>query len=121
MISTSEGASFLLDTNVVSEIARPRADARVVQFIAQWGRRSFLSVLTVGELHKGAARRRRVDPEGTEKLDLWIDGLVRQFDSRVVPVDHDAAIVWGRLQAERSGPVIETLLAATAISRGLVL
>ncbi len=118
----TETAGYLLDTNVISETRKIRAAPQVMAFLAgaETGR-LFLSVLTVGELRKGEAIRRRTDPSGADALALWIDGIETIFSDRVLPIDTQAARIWGKLASVRSVPVIDALIAATALARGLTL
>ena len=115
-------AGYLLDTNVVSETRKLHADPRVTGFLeAVTGERLFLSVLTLGELRKGVAAKRRTDAETADRLAVWVDEIERNFVDRVLPVDAAAARIWGELSAARSLPVVDTLIAATAMTRGLTL
>ncbi len=115
-------AGYLLDTNVVSETRKIRADPRVTGFLAAVeGRHLYLSVLTLGELRKGVATRRRLDAATADRLAAWVDEIESTFADRVLPVDAAAARIWGELSLGRSLPVIDTLIAATAITRGLTL
>lgn len=115
-------AGYLLDTNVISETRKLRADPRVTGFLeAANGERLFLSVLTLGELRKGVAARRRTDAGTADRLAVWVDEIERNFADRVLPVDAAAARLWGELSAARSLPVVDTLIAATAMTRGLTL
>ena len=81
----------------------------------------FLSVLTLGELRKGVESKRRADPQTADQLGAWVDGIETTFADRVLPVDAAVAKCWGELAAGRSLPVIDTLIAATAIVRSLTL
>ena len=115
-------AGYLLDTNIVSETRKTRAEPRVMAFVrAADAARLFISVLTVGELRKGVAARRRTDPIAAERLGNWVDGIETMFADRILPVDATAARIWGELSAGRSLPVVDTLIAATAIASGLTL
>ena len=115
-------AGYLLDTNLISETRKLRADAGVIAFLAAAdGAGLFLSVLTLGELRKGVEARRRNDAATAARLEAWVDDIETIFADRVLPVDAAAARLWGELSARRSLPVIDTLIAATAISRGLTL
>jgi toxin FitB len=114
--------AYLLDTNVVSETCKRRADSGVMAFLAAADAgQLFLSVLTLGELHRGVAAKRQADPVAADQLGAWVDGIETSFADRVLPIDTATARRWGELSAGRSLPVIDTLIAATAISRGLVL
>lgn len=113
---------YLLDTNVISETRKIRADPRVTGFLeAASGERLFLSVLTLGELRKGVAARRRTDAQTADRLAAWVDEIERTFTDRVLPVDAPIARIWGELSADRSLSVVDTLIAATAIERGLTM
>lgn len=108
--------SFLLDTNIVSELRRGgAAHPRVVAwFDDRSPRELFLSVVTIGELRQGIEQLRRRDERQSIALDRWLTGLVQFYEDRVLHVDGDVAEEWGRLRARRSTPVIDALLAATA-------
>jgi toxin FitB len=113
---------YLLDTNVISETRRIRPDNGVIAFLSLADAAGlFLSVLTLGELRKGVEAKRRADPAAAGQLGAWVDGIETTFADRVVPIDAETARHWGELSAGRSLPVIDTLIAATAISRGLIL
>lgn len=118
--------SFLLDTNVVSELVRPHPNRGLVEWLA--GRdedQVFLSVVTLAELRYGIARlpvgRRR------RRLQEWLGGeLLQRFDGRIVPVNDDVALTWGDVTAEcaavgRPIEAMDALIAATARVRALEL
>lgn len=114
--------SWLLDTNVISEI---RKGSRGNPGVARWaaGRQddAWLSVLTVGEIRRGIELNRRKDEVTAHHLELWLQGLLGSFESRILPIDDRVAEVWGRLNVPDPRPVVDTLLAATAIVHGLTL
>ncbi len=115
--------SYLVDTNVLSELRRRDPDVNVVRWMADRPATTlYLSVLTLGELRKGVegmaegARKRRL-------LD-WLEvELPTFFAGRILPVDATVEDRWGRLlaQAGRPLPAIDSLLAATALAHGLTL
>jgi toxin FitB len=113
--------SFLLDTNVISEVTRPRPDEAVAQWIkSAAGPSLFVSVLTLGEIRKGIERLGSGPRK--ESLRHWLESeLPGWFEDRVLPVDAIVADRWGRLMAaaRRSVPAIDALLAATALVHGL--
>lgn len=114
--------SWLLDTNVVSEIRKgSRGDPGVVQWSAGRDDDAWLSVLTVGEIRRGIELKRRRDEVAARHLDLWLEGLVNAFSSRILPVDQRVAEVWARLNVPDPRPVVDTLIAATAVVHGLTL
>ena len=114
--------SYLLDTNVVSEARRSRPDSNVVTFLRSIRERHVcLSVLSIGELEKGAAIKRRSDPLQGERLMAWVETVERSYEDRILPVDREVARLWGRLSAARPRPIIDTLIAATAIVHGMTL
>ena len=113
---------YLLDTNVISETRKSRADAGVIAFLsaAQSGG-LYLSVLTLGELRRGVAAKRRTDSVAGDQLSLWVDGIEATFGDRLLPLDAQAARLWGELSAVRSLPAVDTLIAATAMRHDLTL
>jgi hypothetical protein len=113
---------YLLDTNILSETRRKRADERVISFLSAADASAlFISVLTLGELRKGVAAKRRSDPDSARQLDLWVDGLEYSFAERILGIDLATARLWGEWSAQRARPVIDTLLAATAVAHNLTL
>lgn len=115
--------SFLVDTNVLSEARKgTRANAGVSAFFASADDAALhVSVLTIGELHKGVERIRRRDPSAARALGRWLSSVEREFADRILPVDTEIAATWGALDAAGPIPVVDGLLAATAITRGLTL
>jgi toxin FitB len=115
--------SFLLDTNVVSELRKgSRANTGVTAWFASIDRdQLLLSVLVVGELRQGVERIRRRDPASAVRLDRWLAALLEGFGDRVLPVDARVAEIWGRLNVPDPVPAIDGLLAATALAHDLTL
>ena len=115
-------AGYLLDTNVISETRKTRADPGVLAFLTEADAAGlYLSVLTLGELRKGVAAKRRIDTAAADRLGIWVDGIETTFADRVLPVDMAVARFWGELSASRSLPAIDTLIAATAMVHRLSL
>jgi hypothetical protein len=113
---------YLLDTNILSETRRKKADERVMAFLAGAEPSAlYISVLTLGELRKGVALKKRSDPDAAQRLAGWVDGLEFSFADRILGIDAATARQWGDWSAERPRPVIDTLLAATASVRDLTL
>jgi len=113
--------SYLLDTNVVSELRKgKRADPGVVSWFEELALDEiFLSVLTVGEIRKGIELIRRRDPKSADSLEAWLADLLEAYASRVLPVDQEVAQRWGRLNVPNPLPTIDGLLAATAMVHDL--
>lgn len=115
--------SYLIDTNVLSELRRKEPDPQVVRWISQRPATTLhLSVLTLGELRKGIAAL--VDGDRKSRLLDWLEvELTGFFAGRILPIDATTADHWGRLmaQAGRPLPAIDSLLAATALTHGLTL
>ena len=116
---------FLLDTCLVSELVKKEPNLRVVSWLDKCDEHGlYLSVLTVGELQKGVSKL----PAGIRKenLQMWIEhDLAERFKGRILELDMDSSITWGKLQgeAEQNGeklPVMDSLIAATAITHGLI-
>jgi toxin FitB len=113
---------YLLDTNVLSETRKKQADHRVIAFLsAAEPSALYISVLTLGELRKGVALKKRTDPDTAKRLAGWVDGLEYSFADRILGIDATIARLWGEWSAQRPRPVIDTLLAATAATHDLTL
>ena len=115
---------YLLDTNFVSETRKPRPDPGVLAFLDTEDPNSgFISVLTLGELRKSVAakRLRDPDPNAASRLATWVEGLEVSFSDRILGIDLAVARLWGEWSAERPMPVVDTLLAATAVINNLTL
>ena len=115
---------FLGDTNVISELRRGlRGNPGVAAWFASIAVADlFISVLVLGELRKGVAiATRRGDFTQAANLESWLDTFSLQFADRILPVDASVADAWGRMYAIRNVPVVDGLLAASAIVHGLTL
>ena len=117
---------FLLDTNVISELIRSEPDRNVLRWINETEETIlFLSVLTLGEVRNGIER---LNPEKRRgRLESWLTvDLNLRFQDRILSVDEAIAERWGVLSATatkkgRPVPVIDGLLAATALHHDLIL
>lgn len=120
----SPAAAYLLDTNVLSETRKKKADAGVMAFLEAADSASlYISVLTIGELRKGVAAKKLTDPAAAKSIAAWVEGLEFGFADRILGVDAATARMWGDWSGDRPRPVhlpiIDTLLAATAVLHGL--
>jgi toxin FitB len=108
--------SFLIDTNVISEVRKgSRCDANVSAWYASIEDADlYLSVLVLGEIRKGIEQARHRDRPKAEALEAWLIEVDAAFGERVLPIDRAVTDEWGRMSAVRSIPVIDGLLAATA-------
>ncbi len=114
--------SFLLDTNVVSEIRKKIPDPGVAAWFASVpADQLFLSVLVVGEIRQGIERLSRRDPAQAEIFEHWLYRLVLVYQDRIVPVTADIAEAWGRLNVPDPVSVVDGLMAATALVHGWTL
>ncbi len=117
---------FLLDTNVVSDLRKPRPNGGLVDWIASTDEHMlYISVLTIGELRIGITLQ--TDAKKRAALETWlISGLIGRFAGRILAFDLDVAQQWGRIEGRaRLGagrlPVVDSQLAATALYHGLTL
>lgn len=110
---------YLLDTNVVSELRRPRPHGSVVAWLQDVpDEQLHLSAVTLGELQAGVEITREQDAAKAEEIEAWID-QVEQV-SNVLSVDGATFRVWARLMHRRSDTLIEdALIAATALVHDL--
>ncbi len=114
--------SYLLDTNVVSELRKRTPDRRVVSWYDEVSSGElFISVLTLGEIRLGIERLRRKDSAQADHLEHWLTGLREIYADRIVHLDDPTAQEWGRINVPDPLPIIDGLLAATARVRGWAL
>lgn len=118
--------NYLLDTCLLSELRKHEPDVGVVGWISDIDEaRLFVSVLNLGEIQKGVAKLEN----GRRKnaFQHWLEhDVLRRFDGRILPLDLDMALEWGLVSAVndsrgKPAPVVDALLAVTAITRNLTL
>jgi predicted nucleic acid-binding protein len=115
--------SYLLDTNVLSELRKgPRCNTHVaVWFAPVPDDEMYLSVLVIGEIRRGIERLRSRDPQAAASLAGWLTQVITGHRDRILAVDHVVAEEWGRMTAVRPLSTVDSLLAATAKVHGLTL
>lgn len=116
--------SYLLDTNVVSELRKigdGKADARVVAWIgAEDAVKFFISAITILELERGVLAIQRRDAAQGARLRAWLDTRVRpEFEGRILPVDDTVATRCAHLHVPDRRNEADALIAATALVHGL--
>ena len=116
--------NYLLDTCLISELAKSKPDERVVDWVLSENETGFyVSVLTFGELHKCVEKLPKSKKK--EELRIWIENdLKNRFQNRIIGMDMRVSILWGKIQciAEKKGkpmPAIDALIAATGIAHDL--
>jgi len=115
--------SYLLDTNVISELRKPAG--RAAPTVRAWAQRQVthdlsISVITVMEIEIGIARLERRDPAQGETLRRWLEhDLLAAFANRMLPVDLDVVRQAARMHVPDPRPERDVLIAATALTRNL--
>ena len=114
---------YLLDTNILSEVRKgDRAHAGVREwFKSVEDQNLYLSVLVLGEIRRGVERLWDKDTTQAGVLEKWLIGLEREFSDRILGIDNQIAECWGRISASQPMSTTDGLLAATAITQGMVL
>jgi len=116
---------YLIDTCVISELVKPVPNTRITKWLQSAPSDVlFLSVLTIGEIRKGLVKL--PDSKKKEKLSLWLDTLLKDYNQRIIPIDLTVSENWGIIQgnAEKAGTPMSTidgLIAATASTHNLIL
>jgi len=115
--------TYLIDTNIISELRKgDRCDRRVSAWYASIADDElFLSALVLGEIRKGVELARPRDPDRAVALERWLGQVERAFRGRVLGIDNAVADRWGRMSAKRPVPVVDGLVAATAVANSLTL
>ena len=116
--------SYLVDTNVFSELAKTTPDPRVVAWLRDHEPELYLSTITIGELRRGIESL----PAGKRKtaLQSWFTGLCKRMEGRILSFNTSTAHVWGQLLAswDKKGatvPSLDSQLAATAHRHNLTM
>ena len=114
---------YLIDTNILSELQKvERADSGVRAWYAKTRSEDlYLSVLVLGEVRQGIERLRRRDPDQAQRLEQRMAIIQARMEGRILPVSNAVAERWGRNNVPDALPVIDGLLAATALEHGLTL
>ncbi|AKU18119.1 type II toxin-antitoxin system VapC family toxin [Luteipulveratus mongoliensis] len=115
--------TFLLDTNVLSELRRRYPDVGVVQWFGDIASEEmWISVISLGEIRDGIERLRRRDVVQAARLERWFRVLRTEYADRAIPISAEIADEWGRrMNAVQTIPVADGLIAATAVVSGLTL
>jgi predicted nucleic acid-binding protein len=111
--------TFLIDSNVISELRKTRPHGAVLAWLAATRPEDiWVPAVVLGELQAGAEITRRQDPAKAEDLDRWIDEIEKSW--QLVPMDAAIAREWARLMERKSKVLFEdAMIAATARIRGL--
>jgi len=116
--------SYLLDTNVISEIRKEhKTHPNVSRWWSQVKENSVhLSVLLVGEIRKGIdLLHHRNDLAAAASLERWLNLLTHAYVDRIIPIDTAVAEEWGRMNVPNPISTIDGLMAATAKVHNLIL
>jgi toxin FitB len=112
---------FLLDTNIVSELRKPKPHGGVVAWLRELrDEQIFLSAVTFGEIQRGIERIRSQDRIKAQEIESWMEHLAGS--SQVLPMDTNCFREWERLmEGKRDFLVEDAMIAATARIYGLIL
>lgn len=111
---------YLLDTMVLSDLRKRKRDPRLVAWLKDIRPGDlYLSVVTIGEVEKGIAKQRRLDPDFAARLAVWLDATLRDYEGRILPVGIAVARRWGQLADAHNRAGADLLIAATALEHGL--
>jgi predicted nucleic acid-binding protein len=114
---------YLLDTNVLSEL---RKGIRANPSVRKWWSETdsldvCVSVLVLGEIRQGIERLKIRNPDKAQEIERWLESIPRMMGTRLLVVNHRVADVWGRMGVKRTLPLVDSLLAATAVAHDLTL
>jgi predicted nucleic acid-binding protein len=111
---------YLLDTNIVSEVRKPRPHGAVLAWIeSQQEQQLFVSAVTLGELQSGIERLRQRDIDKANEIESWLDQVEDSY--QVLPMDGRCFREWARLMHDKPDQLLEDgMIAATARLNGLI-
>ncbi len=110
---------YLLDTNIISELRKPRPHGGVVAWIKSVNDADlYLSAVTLGEIQAGIEMTRRQDPDKAIMIEAWVNQLVGSFN--ILIMDAACFRLWAKLMHRQSDTVYEdAMIAATALLHNL--
>ncbi len=110
---------FLLDTNVVSELRKPKPHGAVLQWLQETAEADLhVSAVTIGEIQAGIELTREQDEAKAAELEAWLEQVAAAYN--VLPMDAAAFRAWARLMHRQSDTLYEdAMIAATARTNGL--
>jgi predicted nucleic acid-binding protein len=115
--------SYLLDTNVLSEIQKGEQCNEAVK--AWWDATDvmeiYISVVVPGEIQRGIEKMFKKNPIRARLFESWLDSVIEEFQGRILSVDMATARMWGKMTSKRTLPLVDSLLAATSMVHGLIL
>ena len=105
---------FLLDSNVVSELRRPRPHGAVLAWLQPVASSAlFMSAVSIGEIQIGIEATRNRDPAKASEIERWLDKIVQTF--QVVDVNAASFRIWAKLMQKTSDDhALDAMIAATA-------
>jgi predicted nucleic acid-binding protein len=114
---------YLLDTNVLSEVRKGSNTHPAVR--KWWSETDFLeihvSVMVLGEIRQGVERLSGKNPQQAQEIERWLQSITITLGARLLVVNHKIADVWGRMGVNRTLPLVDSILAATAVAHELTL
>jgi len=111
---------FLLDTNIVSELRKPKPHRGVIAWVtAQDGTSLYLSAMTIAEIQRGVEMTREQDSQTARQIETWLEESM--VTGQLLAMDAAVCREWARLMHRRSETLVEdAFLAATARVHRLV-
>jgi len=110
---------YLLDTNIVSELRRPKPHGGLIAWLAGIADHDLhLSSVTIGELQAGIEITRDQDTSKAEEIEAWLEQVAQTYN--VIPMDAPVFRLWAKLMHHKSDTlIIDAMIAATAMVHGL--
>ena len=110
---------YLLDTNIVSELRRPKPHAGLVAWISEIADHDLhLSAVTIGELQSSIEITRNQDPAKADEIESWLEQVAQSYN--VIPMDAAVFRLWAKLMHQKSDTlVMDAMIAATAMLHNL--
>jgi predicted nucleic acid-binding protein len=110
---------YLLDTNVVSELRRPRPHGAVLAWLEGVADADLhLSAVTIGEIQAGIEMTREQDAAKAAEIEAWLEQVAQTYN--ILDMNAEVFRAWARLMHRKSGEIIEdAMIAATATVHGL--
>jgi len=114
--------NYLLDTNVISQLAKKTGNKGVVEWIISHQQENLnISCLTIGEIKTGILKLQKKDVVASQSLQVWLDRLLIDYKDQIITIDLEVCSVWAELMNIDCNNAIDSLIAAQAITKNMIL
>ncbi|MCC2646144.1 MAG: vapC3 [Rickettsiaceae bacterium] len=114
--------SYLLDTNIISELRKKQPNSHLLDWFHTTEKEQlFISCLTLGEIKQGIVKLEKKDNEQAFVISKWLNMIQNSFSSRILRINIESSLIWGKFMAMDTTNPIDALIAAQAYQHNLTM